>query len=135
LECCRSISKTIRNDKVFKKSKMSAESSFPLVTFMDMKVAVSRFEINNQKHFAALNTIKKIVDKGNRVVVFVGDGIETTKIDAKRNIPSLFVDEKNRSSCRRGGMLNVTTFEIGVDIFNNGLSLYKSKSINQTKRR
>jgi hypothetical protein len=82
-----------------------------------------------------LNTIKKIIDEGNRVVVFAGDGVETTKIDAKPNVPSLFVGEKNRSSCKRDGMLNVTTFEIGVDIFSNSLLLYGSKSINQTKRR
>ena len=135
LECCRSVSKTIRNNKVFEKSKVSAESSFPLITFTDTKVAVSRFEVNDRKDFAALNMIKKIIDKGNRVVVFAGDCVETTKIDAKTNIPSLFAGEKNRSSCRRGGTPNVTTFEIGVDIFSNSLSLYRSKSINRTKRR
>jgi hypothetical protein len=83
----------------------------------------------------ALSMIKKIIDKGNRVAVFAGDGIGTMKVNARLNIPSLFVGKKNGSSCRRGGTLNVTTFEIGVDIFSNNLLLYRSKLINWTKRR
>ena len=43
------ISKTIRDNKMFKETKMGAKSSLPLIAFTNAKVTVSRLEINDRE--------------------------------------------------------------------------------------
>lgn len=135
LECCRSVSETIRDNEMFKEPKVSAKSCFPLITLSDAKVTVSRFEINNGENFATLNTVKEVVSERNRKSVFLCDSIEAVKINTKSNVASFLASKENGSSSRGGGALNVTTLEVGCDIFSNSISLSGSKSINWTERR
>ena len=75
MPCRRGISKTIRDNKMFKETEMSAKSSLPLVALANAKVTVSRLEINDREDFTALDTIKKVINERERIPVFPHDGI------------------------------------------------------------
>jgi hypothetical protein len=92
LESGGSVSKAIRDDEMFKESQWCPECHLPFITLFNLEVAIGRFEINN---ITSLDTIKQIVDKGNWVSIFLGDGIKTTIVDTQAELASLLSDEED----------------------------------------
>ena len=71
----RGVSETIWDNKMFKETEMSVKSSLPLIALVNAKVTVGGLEINDREDFAALDTIKKVIDERERIPVFSRDGI------------------------------------------------------------
>ena len=92
LESSWSISKTIRDNEMFKKPEWCAKHSCPLVALLNPEVAVSRFEVNDCESLASLDTIEKIMDKGNWVSVFLCDGIQTMVIHTEAQFTRLLAN-------------------------------------------
>lgn len=95
LESGRSVSEAIRDDKMFEESQWCPKCCLPFVTLLNSEVAVGRFEINDRENLTSLDTIEQIVDKGDWVSIFLGNGIEATIVDTQTEFTSLFSDEED----------------------------------------
>jgi hypothetical protein len=62
LKGCGGISKVIRHNKMFKKTKWCLKCCFPLVALFDTEVAIGKLEINNRENFTTLYMIEEIMD-------------------------------------------------------------------------
>ena len=60
---------------MFKETEIGAKSSLPLIAFANAKMTVGGLKINDHEDFTALDMIKKIIDKRERIPVFLHNGI------------------------------------------------------------
>src|SRR3979490_2785844 len=95
----------------FKKSAVCPESSFPLVTFLDVDIIVAPLDVQFCEVPRAAKSVNEVVNKWKGVSVLNSDLIQSVVILDELEDAVLFLDKKDWGSDRRFRWAYVSSFE------------------------
>jgi hypothetical protein len=97
LESSRSIGETKWHDSVLKETKVCSKGHFPFIPFLDPDEVECIFQVNDCEMGTSCHTIDEVVGERKWIVIFFGDGVETSVVDTEMEFASFAHSEENGS--------------------------------------
>ena len=101
LECGWSIGKSKGHNTPFKRTIMSREDGFPLITFVNLDKMVSILEINFSEELSLLRSVQEVGDVGKQIIVFLCDLVEVPEINTELKGTIFLLDKQDWSTAWR----------------------------------
>ena len=71
------------------------EGSFPFIAFFDTDQVEGVLEVNDSERGTASDAVNKIMSKWERIMIFLGDGVMASIINAKTKVTGFSFDKED----------------------------------------